>query len=250
MSIVVAYRFCTALIREGEEEAEEKAEEGAERIARTSSGKFCELRIRSVCGGRREGFKLNFKCKIDAQVELELCLQGQHGSKCSSRLCHTHTHTVLPCVWHEQQLPVFAFWLHCKYIFVCCLNSKSACYIYNWSIYIYICTRQIRKVYLSPCGKCVLQVCLCVCVCISGFLAAKDFPACASFAFLFPLFGRCMLPHLGTINICTVPFCIGWANNMLHLLQRRPPVSAPQAAPHIETWWSINKPLISPRQCN
>lgn len=91
LSIVVAYRFCTALIRAGA--GEEAEEEGAECIARTSSGKFCELRIRSVCGGRREGFKLNFKCKINAQVELELCLQGQHGSKCSSRLCHTHTHT-------------------------------------------------------------------------------------------------------------------------------------------------------------
>lgn len=163
---------------------------------------------------------------------------------------HTHTNEVLPCVWHELQLPLFAFWLHCKYIFVCCLNSKSACYIYNWSICIYIFAPDKYAKFIclrvaSVCCKCVS-----VCVCISGFLAAKDFPACASFAFLFPFFGRCMLPHLGTINICTVPFCIGWANNMLHLLQRRPPVSAPQAAPHIETWWSINKPLISPRQCN
>lgn len=148
MSIVVAYRFWIALIRATQEEEEE--EEGEEANARTLSGKFCGLRIRSVCGGRREGFKLNFKCKIHAQLELELCLQGQRGSKCSSRLCHTHTQCCL--VWHEQ-LPLFAFWLHCEYIFVCCLNIKSACYIYNWSIY--ICTRQIRKVYLSPC------VCVC-----------------------------------------------------------------------------------------
>lgn len=209
------------------------------------------MRIRSVCGGRREGFKLNFKCEIHAQLELELCLQGQHGSKCSSRLCHIHTHTLThtQCclVWHEQ-LPLFAFWLHCEYIFVCCLNIKSACHIYNWSIY--ICTRQIRKVYLSPC-VCVARVSLCVC--ISGFLAAKDFPALLPLLYIFPFWG-CMLPHLGTINICTVPFCIGWANNMLHLLQPRPPLcaplSVPPAAPHIETWWSINKPLISPRQCN
>lgn len=198
MSIVVAYRFCTALIRAGEEEAEEEADEGAECIARTSSGKFCELRIRSVCGGRREGFKLNFKCKIDAQVELELCLQGQHGSKCSSRLCHTHTHTVLPCVWHEQQLPLFAFWLHCKYIFVCCLNSKSACYIYNWSIYIYIYlhTTNTQSLSVSVWQVCVASVSLCVCVHIR-FPGSQRFSCLCFLCFSFSLFWALHVATLG-----------------------------------------------------
>lgn len=201
LSIVVAYRFCTALIRAGEEEAEEEAEEGAERIARTSSGKFFELRIRSVCGGRREGFKLNFKCKIDAQVELELCLQGQHGSKCSSRLCHTHieigscathTHTneVLPCVWHELQLPLFAFWLHCKYIFVCCLNSKSACYIYNWSICIYIFAHDKYAKFI--CLRVASVCCKCVSVCVCAYPVSwqpKIFLLVLPLLFFFPFLG-------------------------------------------------------------
>lgn len=169
------------------------------------------------------GLQIEFQVQIHAQLELELCLQGQRGSKCSSRLCHTHTQCCL--VWHEQ-LPLFAFWLHCEYIFVCCLNIKSACYIYNWSIY--ICTRQIRKVYLSPCVcVCVWQVCLCVCAYPVSW-QPKIFLLLLPLLYIFPFWG-CMLPHLGTINICTVPFCIGWANNMLHLPQPRPPLCAPSA---------------------
>lgn len=136
---------------------------------------------------------MNFKCKIHAQLELELCLQGQHGSKCSSRLCHTHTLTHTQCclVRHEQ-LPLFAFWLHCEYIFVCCLNIKSACHIYNWSIY--ICTRQIRKVYLSPC-VCVCGKCVSVCVHIR-FPGSQRFSCSASFALHFSFSGL----HVATLG--------------------------------------------------
>lgn len=130
MSIVVAYRFCTALIRAVEEEAKEEGEEDAEGIARTVSGKFCELRIRSVCGDRREGFKLNFKCKIDSQLELKLCLQGQHGSKCSSRLCHTHTEKFVVALCVARAAASVICILVALQVHFCMLLKQQVCLLY------------------------------------------------------------------------------------------------------------------------
>lgn len=169
------------------------------RIAHTQRMRWSPrgLQIEFQVQNRRSSWARALSARSARQQMLFKVVPHTH-TEIGSCATHTHTNEVLPCVWHEQQLPLFAFWLHCKYIFVCCLNSKSACYIYNWSIYIYIYlhTTNTQSLSVSVWQVCVASVSLCVCVHIR-FPGSQRFSCLCFLCFSFSLFWALHVATLG-----------------------------------------------------